>query len=251
MKKTINKEMNWICVKNISKTYDKIQALDNVSFDVKKGEIIALLGPNGAGKSTLMNIISGYLAPSSGDIFIKDMDIAKEVLNAQKNIGFLSEGAPLYSDMKVKTYLKYMIELKLFTEEINTKKIVKEEFERIVKVANIEHVLDQKIETLSKGFVRRVGFAQSIIGDPSILLLDEPTDGLDPNQKNYMKKLIKNMGQGKSIVVSTHLLDEAESIASRIILINKGKIVINDTLKNILNKTKCSNLGEVFKMMTL
>ena len=251
MKKTINKEMNWLCVKNISKTYDKIQALDNVSFNVKKGEIIALLGPNGAGKSTLMNIISGYLAPSSGDVFIKDMDIAKETLNAQKNIGFLSEGAPLYSDMKVKTYLKYMIELKLFTEEINTKKIVKEEFERIVKVANIEHVLDQKIETLSKGYVRRVGFAQSIIGDPSILLLDEPTDGLDPNQKDYMKKLIKNMGQGKSIVVSTHLLDEAESIASRIILINKGKIVINDTLKNILNKTKCSNLDEVFKMMTL
>lgn len=251
MKKTINKEINWLCVKNISKTYDKIQALDNVSFNVKKGEIIALLGPNGAGKSTLMNIISGYLAPSSGDVFIKDMDIAKETLNAQKNIGFLSEGAPLYSDMKVKTYLKYMIELKLFTEEINTKKIVKEEFERIVKIANIGHVLDQKIETLSKGYVRRVGFAQSIIGDPSILLLDEPTDGLDPNQKDYMKKLIKNMGQGKSIVVSTHLLDEAESIASRIILINKGKIVINDTLKNILNKTKCSNLDEVFKMMTL
>ncbi len=250
MKKAKNKNDKWLSVQNISKKYDKILALDSVFFDVYKGEIIALLGPNGAGKSTLMNIVSGYLAPTSGDVFIKNIDIAKSALDAQKNIGFLSEGAPLYSDMKVKTYLKYMIELKLLFENDNTKNMIEEELNRVVKIANIEQVLEQKIETLSKGYVRRVGFAQSIIGDPSILLLDEPTDGLDPNQKNYMKKLIKDMGQGKSIIVSTHLLDEAESIASRIILINKGKIVIDGSLKEILDKTKCPTLGEAFKIMT-
>lgn len=250
MKKTTKNKEQWLVVKNISKKYDKILALDNVSLNVDKGEIIALLGPNGAGKSTLMNIISGYLAPSLGNVFIKKINIAEKTLDAQKNIGFLSEGAPLYSDMKVKTYLKYMIELKMFLEDNNAKQIINDEFERIVKIANIENVLEQKIETLSKGYVRRVGFAQSIIGDPSILLLDEPTDGLDPNQKDYMKKLIKDMGKGKSIIVSTHLLDEAESIASRIVLINKGKIVVDGTLDEILSKTNCQTLGEAFKLMT-
>lgn len=250
MKKTTKNKEQWLVVKNISKKYDKILALDNVSLNVDKGEIIALLGPNGAGKSTLMNIISGYLAPSLGNVFIKKINIAEKTLDAQKNIGFLSEGAPLYSDMKVKTYLKYMIELKMFLEDNNAKQIINDEFERIVKIANIENVLEQKIETLSKGYVRRVGFAQSIIGDPSILLLDEPTDGLDPNQKDYMKKLIKDMGKGKSIIVSTHLLDEAESIASRIVLINKGRIVVDGTLDEILSKTNCQTLGEAFKLMT-
>lgn len=250
MKKTTKNKEQWLVVKNISKKYDKILALDNVSLNVDKGEIIALLGPNGAGKSTLMNIISGYLAPSLGNVFIKKINIAEKTLDTQKNIGFLSEGAPLYSDMKVKTYLKYMIELKMFLEDNNAKQIINDEFERIVKIANIENVLEQKIETLSKGYVRRVGFAQSIIGDPSILLLDEPTDGLDPNQKDYMKKLIKDMGKGKSIIVSTHLLDEAESIASRIVLINKGKIVVDGTLDEILSKTNCQTLGEAFKLMT-
>ncbi len=250
MKKTTKNNEQWLVVKNVSKKYDKILALDNVSLSVDKGEIIALLGPNGAGKSTLMNIISGYLAPSFGDVFIKKINIAELTLDAQKNIGFLSEGAPLYSDMKVKTYLKYMIELKMSLEDNNAKQIINDEFERVVKIANIENVLEQKIETLSKGYVRRVGFAQSIIGDPAILLLDEPTDGLDPNQKDYMKKLIKDMGRGKSIIVSTHLLDEAESIASRIVLINKGRIVVDGTLDEILSKTSCQTLGEAFKLMT-
>ena len=254
------KQQNKIClslsIKNISKNYDKIKALKNVSFDAYKGEIIALLGPNGAGKSTLMNIISGYLSSSDGDVFVNGNKVSTDDSKTKKDIGFLSEGAPMYSDMTVELFLKYMIELKLiFCESDNLskqeiKKIYNEEFEKIVETAKIESVLKQKIETLSKGYLRRVGFAQSIIGDPSILLLDEPTDGLDPNQKDHMRKLIKEMGKNKTIVISTHLLEEAENIASRIILIDKGVLVADGDLKEILTKTKTKSLEKAFRLLT-
>ena len=253
MKKSVKKTDCWIDIKNISKKYDRIEALNNVSFSAKKGEIIALLGPNGAGKSTLMNIISGYLAPSDGCVYIKGIDVALNDIATKQEIGFLSEGAPLYSDMTVKRFLQYFIELKILVAESNKqkiKKIYKEELDRVVDVANIRDVLDQRIETLSKGYTRRVGFAQSIIGDPDILLLDEPTDGLDPNQKEHMKKLIKNMSSNKTIIISTHLLDEAEAIASRILLINKGRVIVDGNINDILKKSKTSSFNDAFRELT-
>lgn len=163
----------------------------------------------------------------------------------------------MYADMSVKLFLKYMIELKYNLEETETQSkqqirdIYQKEFSNIVKLAKIEDVLEQRIDTLSKGYLRRVGFAQSIIGNPPILLLDEPTDGLDPNQKDHIRKLIKNMGKDKTIVISTHLLDEAETLASRIILINRGKIVADGSLAEILKKAKVSSIDAAFRTLTL
>ena len=242
---------------NVFKTYGNICAVNDISFETYSGEIIALLGPNGAGKSTLMNMIAGYLTPSLGQIYVKGCSVEKDDLSTKKNIGFLPEGAPLYNDMTVKTYLKYFIELKLnsmIADTISKKEkqtLYQKELERIINIAKINDVTSQKIETLSKGYVRRVGFATSLIGNPDILLLDEPTDGLDPNQKDHMRKLITKMGKDKTIVISTHLLDEAKEIATRIILINKGKIVANGSVKEILSQTKKRSLEDAFRFLTV
>lgn len=232
-------------IKNLSKSFGDIEAIKNLSFKTETGEIIAILGPNGAGKSTLMNMITGFLAPSSGEILVLEKNISENALAAKKNIGFLPEGSPLYPDLKVKSFLSYMAELRGFEGTAKVNRITE-----IAQIAKIEDILDQKIETLSKGYLRRVGFAQSIIADPQILLLDEPTDGLDPNQKEHMRQLILEMGKNKTILISTHLLDEAESIATRIILINKGKIIVDGTLKDILFKAGATNLEQAFKKLT-
>ena len=245
-----------IVVDNISKKYEDTVAVDCVSFSAVKGDIIALLGPNGAGKTTLMNIISGFLSPSSGNVFVNNESVASNDIITKKCIGFLPEGAPMYSDMSVSTFLKYIIELKLNLSHSDTlsrqeiKGIYEKEFNRIIDLAKISDVLNKRIETLSKGYLRRVGFAQSIIGNPPILLLDEPTDGLDPNQKEHMRNLINQMKKDKTILISTHLLDEAESIANRIILIDKGKIVIDGTVSSILKFAKKNSLFDAFKTLT-
>ena len=234
-----------INIKNVNKTFGEIEAVKDISFKTKIGEVIAILGPNGAGKSTLMNMISGFIAPTSGEIFILEKNISSSPIEAKSHIGFLSEGSPLYPDLTVREFLNYMAELRGFYGE---KK--KQRLNEIIKTAKIEEIISQKIETLSKGYLRRVGFAQSIISDPEILLLDEPTDGLDPNQKEHMRNLIKTLGQDKTILISTHLLEEAENIATRIILINKGQIVADGTLKDILFKADCSDLDTAFKKLT-
>jgi len=256
MKPNNKNSLNSLKISDLSKNYGLITAVDNVSFETKPGEIIALLGPNGAGKSTLMNMIAGFLTPSKGSIFVNGKNIEQKTLSAKKDIGFLPEGAPMYADMSVELFLKYFIELKLNLEpsEALSKKQIKafyqKELFRIVEISKIKEVMKQKIETLSKGFSRRVGFAASLIGNPPILLLDEPTDGLDPNQKEHMRNLILDLSQNKTILISTHLLDEAQAVATRIILINHGKIVISGTLKEILEKTKKKNLEAVFKYLT-
>lgn len=258
MKQT-KKSQNLTCsisLENISKQYDETVAVDSVSFQTFPGEVIALLGPNGAGKSTLMNMISGFLAPSSGRIMVNGKDVESDSIATKKDIGFLPEGAPMYADMSVSLFLKYMIELKLNlveSEQVSKAQIKQtylDEFSRIVNLAKITDVLHKKIETLSKGYLRRVGFAQSIIGNPPILLLDEPTDGLDPNQKEHMRSLIKDMSKNKTILISTHLLDEAETIASRIILIDKGKIVADGDVNSILKFAKKDNLSDAFRVLT-
>lgn len=232
-------------IKNLTKDFGLIKALDDVNFNTKKGDIIALLGPNGAGKSTLMNIITGYLSPTYGEIYVLGKNIKNDSMYIKEQIGFLSEGAPLYPDLTVKSFLSYMSELRGFTGK-EKEKIIDE----VSQLANIKNILEQKIETLSKGYSRRVGFAQSIINNPPILLLDEPTDGLDPNQKEHMRKLISGMGKDKTIIISTHLLEEAETICNRIILINKGKIMADGTLEQVLKKTKSKSLADTFKKLT-
>lgn len=228
-----------LSVKYLSKIFGGIKAVDDVSFNTSEGEIIALLGPNGAGKSTLMNMITGFIAPTKGEIEVMGQDIRDNALRAKENIGFLPEGSPLYPDLSVKQFLNYMAELR-GVEDISS----------VVETAKITEVMNQKIETLSKGYLRRVGFAQSILSDPKILLLDEPTDGLDPNQKEHMRELIAKMGKNKTILISTHLLEEAEAIATRIMIINKGKILADGNLDDVLKQTKTKSLEEAFKRLT-
>lgn len=230
-----------IKVCDLCKNFGETAASKNLNFKVQTGDIIALLGPNGAGKSTLMNMLAGYLAPSSGNIEILGKDIAQYPLFAKENIGFLPEGAPLYADMTVMRFLKYMADVRGLNKEAVMK---------AAKVANIVEVLQQKIDTLSKGYQRRVGFAQSILSEPPILLLDEPTDGLDPNQKDYIRGLIKNMAADKTIIISTHLLEEAESVCNRIILIDKGEIKADTTLSELLKATKSKTIAEAFRLLT-
>lgn len=231
-----------IKVTDLCKNYGDIRASENLNFEARQGDIIALLGPNGAGKSTLMNMIAGFLAPSSGSIEILGKDIAKYPLFAKENIGFLPEGSPLYADLSVKRFLLYMAQIRGLN---------KGAVENAARIANIESVMRQKTETLSKGFQRRVGFAQSILSNPPILLLDEPTDGLDPNQKDYMRSLIKSMSADKTIIISTHLLEEAQNVCNRIILLDKGQIKADATLKEILDNTGCKNIAEAFRKLTM
>lgn len=232
-------------VSNLTKDFGEIVAVSDLSFKARSGEIIVLLGPNGAGKSTLMNMITGYLAPTSGSIKVMEKDISGTPLEAKKLIGFLPEGSPLYPDMSVRSFLEYMAELRGFSR--NEKK---QRLQEIARAANIADILSQKIETLSKGYLRRVGFAQSIISNPPILLLDEPTDGLDPNQKEHIRELITRMGRDKTIIISTHLLDEAETIANRIILMSKGQIKADGTLDSILFQNHAATLSDAFKNLT-
>lgn len=232
-------------VSNLTKDFGEIVAVSDLSFKARSGEIIALLGPNGAGKSTLMNMITGYLAPTSGSIKVMEKDISGTPLEAKKLIGFLPEGSPLYPDMSVRSFLEYMAELRGFSG--NEKK---QRLQEIARAANIADILSQKIETLSKGYLRRIGFAQSIISNPPILLLDEPTDGLDPNQKEHIRELITRMGRDKTIIISTHLLDEAETIANRIILMSKGQIKADGTLDSILFQNHAATLSDAFKNLT-
>ena len=230
-----------IVVQNLSKNFDSIQAVHHISFETQKGDIIALLGPNGAGKSTLMNMIAGYISPSEGTIKVLNKDIAQDALFAKQNIGFLPEGSPLYPDISVKMFLNYMAELR---------GLKKNAVRAVAETANITDVLAQNNETLSKGYQRRVGFAQSILHNPTILLLDEPTDGLDPNQKDHIRGLIKQMSEDKTIIISTHLLEEAETVCNRIIILDKGTIKADGSLKEILAQTKSKNLAAAFRKIT-
>lgn len=232
-------------LKNLNKNFGEIRAIKDFNLTAEKGQIIALLGPNGAGKSTLMNMITGYLMPSSGEIKILGRNIEQYPLEARRNIGFLSEGAPLYPDMSVAAFLAYMAELRGFFGREKRQQV-----EQAASTAKVEPVMGQKIETLSKGYVRRVGFAQSILSDPEILLLDEPTDGLDPNQKQHIRGLIEQMGRKKTILISTHLLEEAETVCNRIVLINKGEIVADGTLSEVLKQTKAKSLEKAFAKLT-
>lgn len=226
---------------HLTKTFGKTTAVNNFNLTAYPSQIIALLGPNGAGKSTLMNMITGYLAPSSGSIRILGKDLSSDSLAVKQSIGFLPEGSPLYADMTVKSFITYLSRLKSLPAD---------EISRVLSLANLENVINQKIETLSKGYRRRVGFAAALLGNPPILLLDEPTDGLDPNQKEHLLGLISDMGKDKTILISTHLLDEAKSIANRILIIDKGVLKADGDLNAILKQTRTTSLENAFIKLT-
>lgn len=232
---------NYIQTRDINKFYGDIHAVKNLNLKAKKGEIIALLGPNGAGKSTLMNMIAGFLAPSSGEVYVMGENISDYPLQSKAQIGFLPEGSPLYGDLTVWEFLNYMRQLRL---------LPKSSVDEVIATAKIESVAGQKIETLSKGYQRRVGFAQSILANPPILLLDEPTDGLDPNQKHHIREQIQKMGKDKTIIISTHLLEEAETICNRVVLINKGEIIADAKASEIVKNSGCQTLEQAFRLLT-
>lgn len=217
-----------IKVKGISKLYGKKEALKNISFDVGKGEILGFLGPNGAGKTTTMKIITGYISPTSGKVSVNGIDIFEDPLKARGKIGYLPENSPLYSNMKVDKFLKFICELK----DIKTKKIASE-IERVIKTLSLTSVSNRLIGNLSKGYKQRVGLAQAIIGEPKVLILDEPTSGLDPKQIIEIRKLIKQLSREKTIILCSHILTEINMIAERVLIINEGEIIAQGTLKEL------------------
>ena len=220
-----------INAKNLKKSFDQFIAVDKINLQVDRGEVVGFLGPNGAGKSTTMKMLTGFLEPDDGEIFINGIDLKSNPLKAKEYIGYLPEGAPSYSDMLVSDFLSFIGKMR----GLSNKKL-SSRLEEMADQINLKEMWDRPVETLSKGFKRRVGIAQALIHDPDILILDEPTDGLDPNQKHEMRNLIKKISKNKAIVISTHILEEVEAVCSRAIIIADGKLLANDTPQNLENK---------------
>lgn len=207
-------------VARLAKRFGAVVAVDDISFEVDRGEVLGFLGPNGAGKSTTMKMISGFLAPDAGEVRIGGENCVEHPVATKKRIGYLPEGAPLYGDMPVHLFLRFIGEIRGFRGRDLEQKI-----KEVVDKVNLGGVIEQSIDTLSKGFKRRVGIAQAILHDPDILILDEPTDGLDPNQKHEMRHLIRQMSRQKAIILSTHILEEVDAVCTRAIIVARGKIV--------------------------
>lgn len=215
-------------INNLVKRYGDIPAVNGISFTLKDDEVLGFLGPNGAGKSTTMNIITGYLSSTSGSVKINGHDILEEPELAKKQFGYLPENPPLYFDMTVKEYLNFICDLKKVPKERR-----KNQLDRIISLVKISEVYDRLIANLSKGYKQRVGIAQAMVGDPSILILDEPTVGLDPNQIIEIRKLIRSLSKSHSILISSHILPEIQTVADRVVIINHGKIAAIDTLGDL------------------
>ena len=218
-------------LKNVTKKYGNFVAVDDISFKIEDGEIIGLLGPNGAGKSTTMNMITGFIEPTKGEIRVDGFDILKKPRKAKKQIGYMPENVPLYMELTVKEFVKYLAELKYVD-----RKERKEEIERVIKQTGLEDVQNKLIRNLSRGYKQRVSLAGSLVGHPKILILDEPTVGLDPKQITEIRNLIKELSKEHTIILSSHILSEVSQICKKVIIINKGKIVAIDTPENLENK---------------
>lgn len=229
-------------VKDLVKKYDKFTAVNDISFEINKGEIVGFLGPNGAGKSTTMNIISGYIKATSGEVLIGDYNVEEKPIDAKKLIGYLPENPPLYLDMKVSEYIKFVVELKNVKKEDRSNEI-----ERVISLTGLEEVKGRIIRNLSKGYKQRVGIAQAIVGNPDLVILDEPTVGLDPNQIIEIRNLIKSLKNEHTVIISTHILSEVEMLCDKVVIINKGEIKADDELVNL---TKDKSLEEVFVELT-
>ena len=223
-------------VKNVTKKYGKFVAVDDISFKINEGEIIGLLGPNGAGKSTTMNMLTGYIEQTEGDIIINGYNMLKKPKKAKKDIGYMPEGTPLYTDLTVREFVNYMAEIK----GVN-KKERKEKVQKIIEQTGLKDVEKKLIKNLSRGYKQRVSMAGALVGDPKILILDEPTVGLDPKQITEIRSLIKDLGKTHTVILSSHILSEVSQICNKVIIINKGKIVAVDTPENLESKVTSKN----------
>lgn len=237
-------EISMIEVKELKKTFGPITAVDGVSFAAQKGDVLGFLGPNGAGKSTTMRILSCFLAPDSGTATVAGHDIIKDSVEARRNLGYLAENAPAYDEMTSDSFLRFVCDARGM-EKDKTEQAIKE----VARSCSIASVLHQPIGTLSKGYRRRLGLAQALVHDPAVLILDEPTDGLDPNQKHDVRELITKLAKEKCIIISTHILEEVEAICNRIVIISKGKI-LEDTTPADLIAREGGSLDEIFRKLT-
>ncbi|MGD9286823.1 MAG: ATP-binding cassette domain-containing protein, partial [Desulfobacterales bacterium] len=215
-------------VKNLTKNYSDLCAVDQISLDIQQGEILGLLGPNGAGKTTTMRMLTGFLQPSSGSIQVKNYSIDQHPLEIKKILGYLPESAPLYHDMLVFDYLNYVADIREIDNSLKLKRIRK-----LGDLCGINEVMHQPIDVLSKGYKQRVGLAHAMMNDPEVLVLDEPTSGLDPNQIVEIRQIIKQIGKEKTIILSTHILSEAEATCDRVVIINRGKIVADGSTESL------------------
>lgn len=231
-------------VSHLTRMYGTQKAVDNISFKLNKGEIVGFLGPNGAGKSTTMRMITGYLEPNSGTAVVDGIDVGRNALLAKKKIGYLPEANPLYYDMYVKEYLGFVADV----HGINNKK---QRIEEIIKTVGLSVESKKRTGQLSKGYKQRVGLAAALIHDPQVLILDEPTTGLDPNQIIEIRELIRTIGRDKTVLFSTHILQEVEAICDRIMIINRGRLVADDSLQNMKQTRGAGNsLEEIFRNLT-
>ncbi|MDX1513303.1 MAG: ATP-binding cassette domain-containing protein [Gammaproteobacteria bacterium] len=219
-------------IEHLTKRFGTFTAVDDVSFALAKGEVLGFLGPNGAGKSTTMRMITGFLTPDAGTVRVGGDDVSADPVAAKRRIGYLPEGAPLYGDMTPRTFLRFIAEIRGFRGRDRDRAV-----EAVVDKVHLAPALEKPIDTLSKGFKRRVGLAQAIIHDPEVLILDEPTDGLDPNQKHEVRTLIRSMSQDKAIILSTHILEEVEAVCSRAIIISAGRVVSDSTPEELVARS--------------
>jgi ABC-2 type transport system ATP-binding protein len=234
-----------IKVENLSKSFGQKRAVDAVSFEVGKGEVLGFLGPNGAGKSTTMRMITGFIPPSAGRVSVCGLDVIEHPIEVKRRIGYLPEAAPSYTDMSVLSFLKFAAAMRGLRGEGRRSAI-----RRVVELCHLESVLGQTIDTLSKGFRHRTCLAQALIHDPEVLILDEPTDGLDPNQKHEVRTLIRRMGEEKAIIFSTHILEEVEATCTRAIIIDRGRIVANGTPQELKARSASGSLEDFFRSIT-
>ena len=223
-------------VKNVTKKYGKFVAIDNISFTINDGEIVGLLGPNGAGKSTTMNMLTGFIEQTSGEIIVDGYNTLKRPKKAKKEIGYMPEGVPLYTDLTVKEFVTYMAELKKVD-----RKTRKEKVQKIIEQTGLKDVQRKLIKNLSRGYKQRVSMAGALVSEPKILILDEPTVGLDPKQITEIRNLIKELGKTHTVILSSHILSEVSQICNKVIIINKGKLVAIDTPENLENKVSNKN----------
>ena len=234
-----------IVAKNLSKSFKNIKAVDDVNFCIKKGEVVALLGPNGAGKTTLMRLLTGYLQQDSGEVSVYGFNIAENREDALRKIAYVPENAPLYPEMSVYEYLHFAGSLRgLKDDDLNIN------LSEAASQMQLSSVFNQRIDTLSKGYRHRTAVAGALIHKPRILILDEPTEGLDPNQKQDMRAFIRHYGEKNIVIVSTHIMEEVENVASRILLMNKGKLISDTTPVSLQNLYPEKNIAEAFRLMT-
>lgn len=232
-------------IENLVKRFGHLTAVDNISFTVGSGEVLGFLGPNGAGKSTTMKMVTGFLAPTSGSIKVCSFPVVGDAREAKEKIGYLPEGAPCYGEMTPYQFLQFIADVRNLKGEQRKQRI-----ETVIEQLHLQKVIYRPIDTLSKGFKRRVGLSQAILHDPQVLVLDEPTDGLDPNQKFEVRQLIKSMSKDKIVVISTHILEEVDAVCSRAIIIANGKIVADETPKELLSRSPTGRMDDVFRDIT-